>query len=98
MTILLLYRTAAARDRSRVQRTWERNRHEDRTQDHPIAEEQKSLSHAGMNRIRSQGLLSAHPTADTPSDSQWIVWAEPLWSSNRTVGASSGTRKRPRTV
>jgi hypothetical protein len=27
-----------------------------------------SLSHAGMNRIRSQGLLSARRTADTPSD------------------------------
>jgi len=33
-----------------------------------VPKENESLSHAGMNRIRSQGLLSAHPSVDTPSD------------------------------
>jgi hypothetical protein len=47
----------------------------------------RSLSHAGMNRIRSQGLLSARPEADTPSDMvELYAGRRQLPSRERTKG------------
>src|SRR5438045_9788152 len=47
-----------------------------------------SLSHAGMNRIRSQGLVSAR-LADTPSDPGDVVWVTSAPASRFSRGSQN---------
>src|SRR5262249_10212565 len=63
-------------------------------------QDESSLSHAGINRSRSQGLLSARLTADTPSDHSrlyWLWWAGQANAASRVALVAGRKRTRANT-